>query len=55
MQTEYHSSLTRDASAPQHLPEQEKKCIEMDPELNKLKIERNALVLEDAAAQKHHA
>jgi hypothetical protein len=23
-------------------PEQEKKCIEMDPELNKLKIERNA-------------
>ncbi|KAJ5245744.1 beta-lactamase/transpeptidase-like protein [Penicillium chrysogenum] len=34
--------LTRDASAPQHLPEQEKKCIEMDPELNKLKIERNA-------------
>lgn len=37
-----NSSLMRDASAPQHLPEQERECIEMDPELNKLKIERNA-------------
>jgi hypothetical protein len=37
-----NSSLTRDASAPQHLPKQEKECIEMDPELYKLKKECNA-------------
>jgi hypothetical protein len=37
-----NSSLTRDASAPQHLPEQEKECIEMNPELSKLKLECNA-------------
>jgi hypothetical protein len=38
----FRDSLTRDASAPQHLPKQEKECIEMDPELYKLKKECNA-------------
>lgn len=37
-----NSSLTRNASAPQHLPEQEKEYIKIDPELNKLKIEYNS-------------